>query len=221
MLEVIVDGIVGVGKTTLVEIMKEEFGFTPFFEMEDEKVDFLLENFYSDGKRWSFTLQTYFLNKRFYQMKKAEKDGHFIMDRSIYGDFIFAKAQYLMEMMSELEWGIYQDIYSNLVEHVVPPRLMIYLRCSIETAVKRLRKRGRQYEQKVDVNYWKLIRKLYEELFQNYNESMLLIVDADSIDFVESEKDREKVLSAIDELLNINKGVFSFDGKNIKRVDNE
>jgi len=221
MLEVIVDGIVGVGKTTLVEIMKEEFGFTPFFEMEDEKVDFLLENFYSDGKRWSFTLQTYFLNKRFYQMKKAEKDGHFIMDRSIYGDFIFAKAQYLMGMMSELEWGIYQDIYSNLVEHVVPPRLMIYLRCSIETAVKRLRKRGRQYEQKVDVNYWKLIRKLYEELFQNYNESMLLIVDADSIDFVESEKDREKVLSAIDELLNINKGVFSFDGKNIKRVDNE
>ncbi len=220
MLEVIVDGIVGVGKTTLVEIMEEEFGFTPFFEMEDEKVDHLLENFYSDGKRWSFTLQTYFLNKRFYQMKKAEKVGRFIMDRSIYGDFIFAKAQYLMGMMSELEWRIYQDIYNNLVEHVVPPRLMIYLRCSIETAVKRLKKRGRQYEQKVDVNYWKLIRKLYEELFQNYNESMLLIVDADSIDFVESEKDREKVLSAINDLLNINKGVFSFDGENIKRVDN-
>ncbi len=220
MLEVIVDGIVGVGKTTLVEIMEKEFGFTPFFEMEDEKVDHLLENFYSDGKRWSFTLQTYFLNKRFYQMKKAEKVGRFIMDRSIYGDFIFAKAQYLMGMMSELEWRIYQDIYNNLVEHVVPPRLMIYLRCSIETAVKRLKKRGRQYEQKVDVNYWKLIRKLYEELFQNYNESMLLIVDADSIDFVESEKDREKVLSAINDLLNINKGVFSFDGENIKRVDN-
>ncbi|MCD6450164.1 MAG: deoxynucleoside kinase [Thermotogaceae bacterium] len=221
MLEVIVDGIVGVGKTTLVEIMKDEFEFTPFFEMEDEKVDYLLGKFYSDGKRWSFTLQTYFLNKRFYQMKKAEKEGHFIMDRSIYGDFVFAKAQYIMGMMSELEWKIYQDIYNNLVEHVVPPRLMIYLRCSVETAVKRLRKRGRQYEQDVDVDYWKFILKLYEELFRNYDESMLLVVDADVIDFVENEKDREKVLSVVSELLSINKGVFSFDGKELKRIDSK
>jgi len=218
-LEVIVDGIVGVGKTTLVKIMEEEYGFKPFFEMEDKKVERLLENFYSDGKRWSFTLQTYFLNKRFYQMKKAEKAGRFIMDRSIYGDFIFAKAQYLMGMMSELEWKVYQDIYRNLVEHVIPPHLMIYLRCSIETAVERLKKRGRRYEQEVDVNYWESIRKLYEELFQKYNESMLLIVDADSVDFVENEKDKEKVLSVISELLNINKGVFSFDGRKLERVD--
>ncbi len=219
MLELIVDGIVGVGKTTLVEILSEELNLTPFYEISDEKVEDLLRKFYSDGKRWSFTLQIYFLNKRFEQMKKAERDGRYVMDRSIYGDFLFARAQYESGMMSDLEWKVYKDVYDNLVEHVVPPRLMVYLRCSVETAVKRLRKRGRDYEQNVDVKYWEKIRKLYEEMFKDYKESMLLVVDSDRIDFVERVEDRKRILKVIRDLLSLNRGVFTFDGEDFRRVD--
>jgi len=219
MLEVIVDGIVGVGKTTLVEILEEELSLKPFYEISDPSVEELLRDFYSDGKRWSFTLQVYFLNKRFYQMKTAEKNGRFVMDRSIYGDFLFAKAQREMGMMSDLEWRIYKEIYENLIEHVVPPKLMIYLKCSVETAVKRLRKRGRDYEQDVDIKYWNLIKKLYDDMFENYRESMLLVVNADVIDFVENPEDKRKILHTIEELLSINKGRFTFDGKKVRRVD--
>ncbi len=220
MLEVIVDGIVGVGKTTLVGILQSELRLTPFYEVSGERVEDLLRNFYFDGKRWSFTLQVYFLNKRFYQMKMAEKDGKYVMDRSIYGDFLFAKAQHEMGMMSDLEWEVYREMYDNLVEHVVPPRLMIYLRCSVDTAVKRLKKRGRDYEQNVDLMYWEMIRNLYEEMFAAYRESMLLVVDADKIDFVEREKDKKNILEVISDLLSSHRGVFSFDGENLRRAEN-
>ena len=219
MLEVIVDGIVGVGKTTLVRILQSELGLSPFYEISGERVEDLLRNFYFDGKRWSFTLQVYFLNKRFYQMKMAERDGRYVMDRSIYGDFLFAKAQHELGMMSDLEWEVYREMYDNLVEHVVPPRLMIYLRCSVETAVKRLRKRGRDYEQNVDLNYWKLIRELYEDMFSSYEESMLLVVDADKIDFVENESDRKNILRVISDLLSSHRGIFKFDGEKLRRVE--
>ena len=219
MLEVIVDGIVGVGKTTLVDILSEELGLIPFYEISDEKVEEILRNFYSNGKRWSFLLQAYFLNKRFEQMKRAERDGRYIMDRSIYGDYLFAKAQHDMGMMSDLEWSVYEDMYSNMVEHVVPPRLMIYLRCSVDTAVKRLKKRGRDYEQDVDRSYWEMIRNLYEDMFSEYSESMLLVVDSDSVDFVEREDDRSAILKVVKDLLSMNRGVFSFDGRDFRRVD--
>ncbi len=218
MLEVIVDGIVGVGKTTLVEILEEELGLSPFYEISGPFVEDLLRNFYSDGKRWSFTLQVYFLNKRFYQMKRAERDGRYVMDRSIYGDFLFARAQREMGMMSGIEWKAYKEMYENLVEHVIPPRLMIYLKCSVETAVKRLRKRGREYEQKVDIEYWKMLKDLYDDLFENYRESMLLVVNADEMDFVENPQDKKKILETIRQLLSINRGRFQLDGE-LKRVD--
>ncbi len=219
MLEVIVDGIVGVGKTTLVHILSEVMNLIPFYEISDEKVEHILRNFYSSGERWSFVLQTYFLNKRFEQMKRSESDGRYVMDRSIYGDFLFAKVQHEMGMMSDLEWEVYQDMYSNLVEHVVPPRLMVYLRCSVDTAIRRLRKRGRDYEQGVDRSYWERIRELYEDMFRRYSESMLLIVDSDKIDFVERQEDRKSILSVIEDLLSVNKGVFTFNGAGLKRID--
>ena len=219
MLEVIVDGIVGVGKTTLVRILQSELGLTPFFEISGERVEDLLRNFYSDGKRWSFTLQVYFLNKRFYQMKMAERDGRYVMDRSIYGDFLFARAQHDLGMMSDLEWEVYREMYDNLIEHVVPPRLMVYLRCSVETAVRRLKKRGRDYEQSVDLSYWEMIRNLYEDMFKSYKESMLLIVDADRIDFVEREEDRKNILRVISDLLSSHRGVYAFDGSELRRVE--
>ncbi len=219
MLEVIVDGIVGVGKTTLVRILQSELGLTPFYEISGERVEDLLRNFYSDGKRWSFTLQVYFLNKRFYQMKTAERDGRYVMDRSIYGDFLFAKAQHELGMMSDLEWEVYREMYDNLVEHVVPPRLMVYLRCSVDIAVKRLKKRGRDYEQNVDLSYWEMIRELYEEMFRKYDESMLLVVDADRIDFVENEEDRRNIVRVISDLLSSHRGLYSFDGESLRRVN--
>ncbi len=220
MLEIIVDGIVGAGKTTLVNILEKERDFDAFYEISDNLADRILEKFYSDGKRWSLTLQIYFLNKRFYQTKKAEKDGKFIMDRSIYGDYIFAKAQHTLGMMDGLEWEIYEGVHRNLVEHIVPPRLMIYLKCSVDTAIKRLKKRGREYERNVDIQYWKLLHELYENFFMNYNHSKLLIINADEVDFVEREEDKQKVLEIIDETLKMEDGIYEFNGSILRRMEN-
>ena len=120
----VIDGVVGVGKSTLMNIL-EENGYVAF---EEPVVDNpILEKFYYDRERYSFPLQIFFLNKRFKNIKDASKIENAVMDRSIYGDIIFAKMLQDAGEMSKEEFDLYIELFENMIEHCKAPKLLVYL----------------------------------------------------------------------------------------------
>ncbi|WBW97533.1 deoxynucleoside kinase [Oceanirhabdus sp. W0125-5] len=197
---IIVDGVVGVGKSTLMNILAEERNMVPFQEpVVDNPV---LEKFYHDRERYSFPLQTFFLNKRFEHIKKASSLKNAILDRSIYGDVIFAKMLNDTKEMSDEEFDIYNDLFHHMLKHIQAPKLMVYLEISVDNAIDRIKKRGRDYELIVEREYWERLNMNYTNYFANYNFSPILKINVDNIDFENNLEDRKYVLSVINEALN-------------------
>lgn len=196
-----VDGVVGVGKSTLSELISERYNIKLYEEPVTDNP--ILDKYYHDRKRWSFPLQVFFLNKRFKIIKDASKLPACVLDRSIYGDVIFSRMLVHDGLMTEEEFKLYEELLYNMLEHIEKPKLMIYLETSVDNAIKKIKKRGRDYEQIVPREYWENLDKNYREYFENYNLSDLLKINVDEIDFVENEKDREYIFNLIDEKLGL------------------
>lgn len=190
-----IDGVVGAGKSTLGELLSERLGVHFFREPVHDNP--LLERFYHDQQRYSFPLQVFFLNKRFKMIKEAEQLSACVMDRSIYGDVIFARMLMLDGKMSKEEFDLYEELLHNMLEHVSRPRLMVYLDIDVDNAISRIRERGRDYEQIVARNYWSQLNEHYDDYFRHYHFSDLLRIDVNQIDVRHSEEDREYVLNQI------------------------
>lgn len=197
---IVIDAVVGAGKTSYMEMLSEEMKIPCFQEPVQENL--LLDKFYYDRKRYAFPLQIYFLNRRFEMLKQAsEAREPSLMDRSIYGDMIFAKMLYEKGDMEKDEFILYRDLLTNMLDHVEAPKLMIYLKIDTDSAIERIKKRGRDYEQIVERDYWENLNKEYEDYFSNYNLSSLLVIEAAKYDIVGNLKDREKVLQIIREAM--------------------
>lgn len=193
---IVIDAVVGAGKTSYMEMLSEEMKIPCFQEPVQENP--LLDKFYYDRKRYAFPLQIYFLNRRFEMLKQASEAGEpSLMDRSIYGDMIFAKMLYEEGDMEKDEFILYRDLLTNMLDHVEAPKLMIYLKIDTDSAIERIKKRGRDYEQIVERDYWENLNKEYEDYFSNYSLSPLLVIEAAKYDIVGNLKDREKVLQII------------------------
>lgn len=195
---IVIDGVVGVGKTTLMDLVSSELGYQKFLEPVVDNP--ILDKFYKDRKRYAFTLQIFFLNKRFKMLKEAAKvKEKTVMDRSIYGDVIFAKLLNNNKEMSDDEFDIYMELLANMLDHVDAPKLMIYLKIDTDSAIKRIENRGRDYEQIVEREYWENLNKEYNDYFNNYNLSPLLVIDASKYDMVNNEKDQKQIINLIKE----------------------
>ena len=189
-------GVVGVGKSSLTNLIWDKWKFIPFREPVFDNP--LLDKFYYDKKRYAFPLQLFFLNKRFEMCKKSLEYGSSVMDRSIIEDTIFAKMLRDSGDMDPYEYQIYRELFNNMMEHVVQPDLMVYLKVQPEEAVRRIRKRGREYEVKNDTDYWYTLSQNYNEFFYDYNWSKLLTIDCDDLDFVNNQNDQDYILDQID-----------------------
>ena len=195
---IVIDGVVGVGKSTLMNILGEK-GYVRF---EEPVVDNpILEKFYYDRERYSFSLQIFFLNKRFKHIKEASQEKNAVMDRSIYGDVIFAKMLHDAGEMCKEEFDLYAELFENMIEHCKAPKLLVYLETSVEAAMTKINKRGREYEKVVEREYWEKLNSNYRTYFDQYNISPILKINVDGLDFENNEKDREYVLGLIDEAL--------------------
>lgn len=195
---IVIDGVVGVGKSTLMNILQEE-GYVPF---EEPVVDNpILEKFYYDRERYSFSLQIFFLNKRFKNIKDASKIKNAVMDRSIYGDVIFAKMLKDAGEMSNEEFDLYIELFENMIEHCKPPKLLVYLEVGVEEAMKRINKRGREYERIVEKDYWEQLNSNYRDYFEQYNISPIIKINVDNMDFENNMEDRAYLLNLINEKL--------------------
>ncbi|MCR2807561.1 deoxynucleoside kinase [Paenibacillus soyae] len=193
---VVIDAVVGAGKSTLMNILVKERGFTPFQEPVVDNP--LLDKFYYDRERYSFSLQIFFLNQRFRHIKEASQTRNAVLDRSIYGDLIFARMLHNSGEMTTEEFNLYIDLFENMIEHCKAPKLMVYLELSVDSAIERIKKRGRDYEQIVERGYWEKLNEYYTEYFEQYHSSPILKINVDGIDFDNNEEDRNYVLALID-----------------------
>ena len=187
-------GVVGVGKSSLSECLEEE-GYTIFREPVFDNP--LLDKFYYNKQRYAFPLQIFFLNKRFELIKEAARLPHTVLDRSILEDTIFAKMLCESGDMEKEEFDIYMELFKNMLEHVKPPELMVYLRVTPEEAIRRIKKRGRPYEIQNAEKYWHNLNSHYNNYFESYSWSPLLIIDVDNLDFVNNSRDRKYIINKI------------------------
>ncbi|KRL06030.1 deoxyguanosine kinase [Liquorilactobacillus hordei DSM 19519] len=205
----------------MTEILANELGTKAFFEpVEDNPV---LPLFYKGNeiaarKRaagdneatnpYAYLLQTYFLNKRFKMIKEAMQDDNNILDRSIYEDELFMKMNTEMGNATKVEYQIYQSLLANMMQELPfaakkkSPDLMITIHVSYETMIKRITKRGRDYELVENdpslVSYYKKLLKYYDEWIEAYSVSPLLVIDGDQFDFVGNISDKIAVLELIE-----------------------
>ncbi|WP_159635392.1 deoxynucleoside kinase [Erysipelothrix anatis] len=196
---IVIEGVVGVGKSSLMRIIAE----SDYEAFEEPVVDNpILDKFYYDRERYAFPLQVFFLNKRFEHIKQAKDVSKAVMDRSIYGDAIFARMLNLSKEMSDEEFQTYTELLANMLEHVHVPKLMVYLEISVDEAMRRIKKRGRDYELVVEREYWQKLNDEYRAYFDNYDLSPILKINVDNLDFENNPEDRKVVLAQIQEKLN-------------------
>lgn len=194
---IVIAGNIGAGKTTLVKILSEKMGFTPFYEPHEENP--YLADFYDDMKSWSYHSQVYFLTRRLKIHKELlQAKGSVVQDRSVYEDArIFARNLFLQGDMSARDYHVYQDLYEMLVSLLPMPNLIIYLRASVETLLERVAKRGRDYEAGISREYLSRLNGLYEEWMNNFEQCPVLIINSDNIDLVSKPEHVDQVVSWI------------------------
>ena len=195
--EVVVDGVTGVGKSSLVRIVSEEFGLKPFSEMfEDENR--LLNKFFHDRAKWAFPMQTNFLTNRFKQYCQAMRVGQAVMDRSIYSDRIFARMYLEYGYLKPEEYAVYNNLLETMLEHVVPPKLLVYLKVDTNEAIRRINKLGRPDEVEVEREYWDHLNQFYESNYRDYSlGGELLVIKVDKLDYVHRPEDRAFMVNEI------------------------
>jgi deoxyadenosine/deoxycytidine kinase len=179
-----VAGNIGVGKSTLVELLGQRLGWQPFYEPVTENP--YLSDFYSDMKSWSFYSQTFFLAHRLrIHHDLIHYSGSVIQDRSIYEDAeIFAQNLYLQGYMSQRDYDTYRSLYQSVSDLLTRPDLVIYLRASSKTLMDRIAQRARPYEREITCEYLDGLNQLYEKWFSNFSLCPVLAVPADDLDYV-------------------------------------
>lgn len=177
---ILVDAVVGAGKTTLSEKIGEKLNIPVYYELQNQSTMNLLEEFYKDKNRWSFALQIHFLNERFRMIKEINKAGTGILDRSIFGDRIFAQMLNEDGYMTDDEFLTYSNLLDNMLEHVSKPNLLLYIDCDLDTALDRIKGRGREMEQSVDSKYWGRLNVKYNKWYNDYDLSNKISIDAKS-----------------------------------------
>jgi hypothetical protein len=158
-----------------------------------------LTDFYADMKRWSFNLQVYFLSNRF-RSHKAITEGpeSVILDRAIYEDAeIFARNLFDIGNMEKRDYENYVALYEVMTAYLRPPDLLIYLRANVDTLVRQIALRGRDFEQTIRREYLEQLNRHYESWIDRYKRGPLLVIESDAVDFVNRKEDLEKVVGTI------------------------
>ncbi len=196
-MHIAIAGNIGSGKTTLTKMLAKRYGWTPRFEPVDNNP--YLADFYADMKRWSFNLQIYFLNKRFKEVVEiAQSQETIIQDRTIFEDArIFAPNLHGQGMMSDRDFQNYTDLFDLMMSLVKLPDLMIYIRSTIPNLVAQIQKRGRDYEQTIQLDYLQGLNNRYEEWIAGYKGN-LIIVDGDKCKFGDDHEAFKQVTDMID-----------------------
>ena len=193
-----VEGVIGVGKTTLVKLLSQKYTMPTVLEVVEENP--FLTNFYEDMDRWAFQTQLFILISRFDQqslLKKAASQGQgVISDYAFVKDHLFASLTLKGEQLR-----LYEKIFNALKEQVLHPDLIVYLYADVDTLMNRIALRDRPFERRMDRTYISMLSDAYENYMKDVTESQVLRIDTSNIDFVRNPEDLKKVFERIEAIL--------------------
>lgn len=182
---IVVEGPIGVGKTTLTHRLAEEFGYEILLEQPTENP--FLARFYDNPDQFALQTQLYFLFQRVKQLRTLGQDDMF--SRGIISDFMLEKDPLFAELtLASDELDLYQEVYQSLSLQVPVPDLVVYLQAGRETLQRRILRRGIDYERKISPEYLLSLADAYSRFFLNYYNAPMLIVNAENLNFLESDE---------------------------------
>ncbi|OGQ18131.1 MAG: deoxyadenosine kinase [Deltaproteobacteria bacterium RIFCSPHIGHO2_02_FULL_60_17] len=194
---IVVEGPIGVGKTSLAKILAAEFQARCVFEKVEDNP--FLPKFYEDRETHAFQNQLFFLLSRYQQQRELSQQELFI--QSTVSDYLFAKDRIFATLtLSSEELNLYQQIYQLLDTRVPKPDLVVYLQARPEVLYKRIKKRDKSYERSITPEYLEEVAQAYNRFFFHYDESPLLVVNTSEIDFVASSKDLADLIKEINNM---------------------
>ncbi len=194
-----IEGPIGVGKTSLVERLVARFEGVKL--LEDVQNPFL-DPFYKGRGGAAFQVQLFFLLSRHQQhLELAQRE---LFTRLVVADYTMAKDRIFARLnLNDEEFRLYDRLYQLLTPHLPGPDLVIYLEGTIETCLKRIKLRGREFERNMDPGYLRRLKEAYNAYFYRYSETPLLVVNTDEIDFVRNPQDFENL---VDQISRVRKG---------------
>ena len=192
---VVVEGPIGVGKTSLTRRLAEHSGAAALLEKPDENP--FLTHFYQDPARHALPTQLFFLFQRINEVRDlAQMD---LFSTSSVADYLFDKdALFARLNLSDDEFALYQNIYRNLAPQAPPPDLVIYLQASPETLIERVRRRAISYERQISDTYLTRLSQAYSDFFYHYDAAPVLIVNSENLNFVDNDEDFALLLQRIE-----------------------
>jgi deoxyadenosine/deoxycytidine kinase len=176
-----VEGVIGVGKTSLAHLLAERMNGRLVLENPEENP--FLDSFYKDPRHYAFQTQLFFLLSRFRQQQELPAPDLF--HASLVADYLFAKDRIFAYInLSEAEISLYEKVMGLMEVRVRKPDLVVYLQSSTDRLMQNIRSRGRPYEKEITEEYLRTLNEAYNHYFFNYDETPLLIVNSTNLDFV-------------------------------------
>jgi deoxyadenosine/deoxycytidine kinase/NTP pyrophosphatase (non-canonical NTP hydrolase) len=186
-----VEGVIGVGKTTLARMFQKEISAQLVLEVFEENP--FLSDFYTDRARYAFQTQIFFLLSRYHQQRQLAA-----IPRPLISDYMFEKDRLFAQVnLAGDEFKTYVSVHEALAENVPVPNLVVFLKADTSTLLNRITARDRPYERNMDPDYIDSLRAAYEQFFASYQRAPVLTIDTNEIDFVQHPEDREEIFNRI------------------------
>jgi len=189
-----IEGPIGVGKTSLANLMSKELSARLVREEFDENP--FLPDFYKDPERFAFQTQLFFLLQRYRQQQELRQVDMF--QKLLVTDYMFVKDRLFASLnLGEKEMQLYDTVANLLERNIIKPDLVIYLQAETDTLMKNIAKRGREMETDITYEYIDALSQVYTEYFFRYQDTPLVIINTNNIDFVHNEDDLKEVIKYI------------------------
>ena len=189
-----IEGPIGVGKTSLAQLLSKELGAR--LVLEDFEDNPFLPDFYNDPERFGFQTQLFFLLQRYRQQQDLRQVDMF--QKLLITDYLFVKDRLFASLnLGDKEMQLYDTVASLLERNIIRPDIVIYLQADTDVLMKNIEKRGRNMEKNVTWEYIDALNQVYTEYFFRYQDTPLVIINTNNIDFVENENDLKEVIDYI------------------------
>lgn len=192
---IVIEGNIGAGKTSLVNRLGEDFNARLILERYAENP--FLPKFYEEPDRFSFPVELSFLADRYHQLKE-ELSNRTIFSSLILADYYFAKSLIFARItLKDDEYNLYRQLYDIIHQHLPVPDLFVYLHLPVEKLIANIRKRGRDYEIKIEEDYLLHLQNGYFDYLKTQTKMRIILIDCSKLDYINCGDDYLKIKNCI------------------------